>query len=394
MKLRKIYTNLLFKVFCGILLGILLGWLVLKGWFPQWIYRIVLTFKGLFGSFLGFSIPLIIMGLVMPSISKLGKSAGRLLLITVGIAYSFTLFSGFSTYFASEAIFPSLLENQHIKPMEDEQVLTPFFSIQMPPITDVMTALVLSFIMGIGLSLKEKSVLSGVIEEFGEIVSWLIAKAIIPVLPYYIMSIFAEITFGGKVVSVIEVFFKLIVVLFVMHILLLIIQYLIAGVIAKKNPFKSLANMFPAYATALGTQSSAATIPITLQQAIKMGVSPRIAGFVIPLCATIHLSGSTMKITACAMALMLLEGMPFDLELFSGFIMMLGVIMVAAPGVPGGAIMAALGILGSMLGFNEGQQGLMIALYVAMDSFGTACNVTGDGAVALIVNKIEEGKGN
>ena len=394
MKLRKIYTNLLFKVFCGILLGILLGWLVLKGWFPQWIYRIVLTFKGLFGSFLGFSIPLIIMGLVMPSISKLGKSAGRLLLITVGIAYSFTLFSGFSTYFASEAIFPSLLENQHIKPMEDEQVLTPFFSIQMPPITDVMTALVFSFIMGIGLSLKEKSVLSGVIEEFGEIVSWLIAKAIIPVLPYYIMSIFAEITFGGKVVSVIEVFFKLIVVLFVMHILLLIIQYLIAGVIAKKNPFKSLANMFPAYATALGTQSSAATIPITLQQAIKMGVSPRIAGFVIPLCATIHLSGSTMKITACAMALMLLEGMPFDLELFSGFIMMLGIIMVAAPGVPGGAIMAALGILGSMLGFNEGQQGLMIALYVAMDSFGTACNVTGDGAVALIVNKIEEGKGN
>ena len=394
MKLRKIYTNLLFKVFCGILLGILLGWLVLKGWFPQWIYRIVLTFKGLFGSFLGFSIPLIIMGLVMPSISKLGKNAGRLLLITVGIAYSFTLFSGFSTYFASEAIFPSLLENQHIKPMEDEQVLTPFFSIQMPPITDVMTALVLSFIMGIGLSLKEKSVLSGVIEEFGEIVSWLIAKAIIPVLPYYIMSIFAEITFGGKVVSVIEVFFKLIVVLFVMHIILLIIQYLIAGVIAKKNPFKSLANMLPAYATALGTQSSAATIPITLQQAIKMGVSPRIAGFVIPLCATIHLSGSTMKITACAMALMLLEGMPFDLELFSGFIMMLGIIMVAAPGVPGGAIMAALGILGSMLGFNEGQQGLMIALYVAMDSFGTACNVTGDGAVALIVNKIEEGKGN
>ena len=394
MKLRKIYTNLLFKVFCGILLGILLGSLVLKGWFPQWIYRIVLTFKGLFGSFLGFSIPLIIMGLVMPSISKLGKSAGRLLLITVGIAYSFTLFSGFSTYFASEAIFPSLLENQQIKPMEDEQVLTSFFSIQMPPITNVMTALVLSFIMGIGLSLKEKSVLSGVIEEFGEIVSWLIAKAIIPVLPYYIMSIFAEITFGGKVVSVIEVFFKLIVVLFVMHILLLIIQYLIAGGIAKKNPFKSLANMFPAYATALGTQSSAATIPITLQQAIKMGVSPRIAGFVIPLCATIHLSGSTMKITACAMALMLLEGMPFDLELFSGFIMMLGIIMVAAPGVPGGAIMAALGILGSMLGFNEGQQGLMIALYVAMDSFGTACNVTGDGAVALIVNKIEEGKGN
>lgn len=264
----------------------------------------------------------------------------------------------------------------------------PYFTVPMPPVMDVMTALLLSFVIGIGLSIREHSVFVEVIKEFGEVVSWLIAKAIIPVLPYYIMSIFAQITFEGKVVAVMGVFFKLIGILFVMHVVLLLLQFAIAGSITKKNPIKALMTMLPAYATALGTQSSAATIPITMRQAIQLGVSERVAGFVIPLCATIHLSGSTMKITACAIALMLMEGMPFDIELFAGFIPMLGIIMIAAPGVPGGAIMASLGILSSMLGFSEIQQGLMIALYVAMDSFGTACNVTGDGAVALIVQKV------
>ena len=150
--------------------------------------------------------------------------------------------------------------------------------------------------------------------------------------------------------------------------------------------------MLPAYFTALGTSSSAATIPVTLKRAISNGVSEPVAGFVIPLCATIHLSGSTLKITACAVALMMMLGMPFNFGLFLGFIMMLGVTMVAAPGVPGGAIMAALGVLGSILGFDAQQQAMMITLYIAMDSFGTACNVTGDGAIALIIDKIASRK--
>ena len=161
-----------------------------------------------------------------------------------------------------------------------------------------------------------------------------------------------------------------------------------AGLIGKKNPFGLLKNMLPAYATALGTQSSAATIPVTLAQTRKNGVSENIATFVIPLCATIHLSGSTKKIVACSMAIMIMSGMPIDIFNYSGFIMMLGITMIAAPGVPGGAIMAALGLLESMLGFGETTQALMIALYIAMDSFGTACNVTGDGAIAVIVDKI------
>ena len=382
--MEKIFNSLLFKVFCGIALGILLG-----NYAPDWLYRILITFKSLFANFLNFSIPLIMIGLIMPSIGDLEKNAGKLLAITVVIAYGFTLFSGFSTYFVGDTLFSSLLENEQIGTLEDHsRLLPPYFTIDMPPIFDVMTALLLSFIVGIGLSVREAPVLTNVVKEFGDIVKWLITKAIIPVLPYYIMTIFAEITFSGQVASVMVVFFKLIVILFIMHIVLLLLQYIFAGLISGKNPIKSLGAMLPAYATALGTQSSAATIPVTLRQSLKLGISQRIAGFVIPLCATIHLSGSTMKITACALALMMLQGTPYDFSMFAGFIMMLGIIMVAAPGVPGGAIMAALGVLHSMLGFDENQQALMVALYIAMDSFGTACNVTGDGAVALIVDKI------
>ena len=382
--MEKIFNSLLFRVFCGIALGILLG-----NYAPDWLYRILITFKSLFANFLNFSIPLIMIGLIMPSIGDLEKNAGKLLAITVVIPYGFTLFSGFSTYFIGDALFNSLLENEQIGTLEDHsRSLPPYFTIDMPPIFDVMTALLLSFIVGIGLSVREAPVLTNVVKEFGDIVKWLITKAIIPVLPYYIMAIFAEITFSGQVASVMVVFFKLIIILFIMHIVLLLLQYIFAGLISGKNPIKLLGTMLPAYATALGTQSSAATIPVTLRQALKLGISQRIAGFVIPLCATIHLSGSTMKITACALALMMLQGTPYDFSMFAGFIMMLGIIMVAAPGVPGGAIMAALGVLHSMLGFDENQQALMVALYIAMDSFGTACNVTGDGAVALIVDKI------
>ncbi|EKY19951.1 dicarboxylate/amino acid:cation symporter [Capnocytophaga sp. oral taxon 326] len=380
----KIFNNLLVRVICGILLGILLG-----NYAPEWLYRILLTFQSLFSNFLKFAIPLIMMGLIMPSIADLGKNAGKLLLITVGIAYVFTLFSGFSTYLVGEAIFPSLLQGEQLASLAENSVKSaPYFTIEMPPLADVMSALVFSFIIGIGLSFNEESKLTDVIREFGDIIKWLIVKAIIPILPFYILCIFAEITYSGQVVAIMEVFFKLIVILFAMHICLLIIQYLIAGGISGKNPFKALGTMLPAYATALGTQSSAATIPVTLRQSLKLGISQRIAGFVIPLCATIHLSGSTMKITACALALMMLQGVPYDFSLFAGFILMLGVVMIAAPGVPGGAIMATLGVLNTILGFDESLQGLMVALYIAMDSFGTACNVTGDGAVALIVDKI------
>jgi Na+/H+-dicarboxylate symporter len=382
--MKKIFDNLLFRVVIAIFLGILLGSII-----PESIGNIFATFNGLFDQLLKFLIPLIIVGLIIPAIAKLGNTAGKMLLTTVAIAYGSTLFSGFSTYFASMSIFPSLVENQTISTIEDgSRSLTPYFTLQIPPFFDVMGALVFAFLVGIGLSRIQNSKLAEVSYDFENIISFIIQKVIIPLLPLFIFGIFLDMTYSGKVMTILNVFMKIIGVIFALHIILLLLQYLIAGAITKQNPFKLLVTMLPAYFTALGTQSSAATIPVTLAQVKKNGISEEIASFVVPLCATIHLAGSTLKIVACVIALMLMQGIPIELGQMAGFICMLGVTMIAAPGVPGGAIMAALGIITSMLGFDAENQALMISLYIAMDSFGTACNVTGDGAIAIVVDKL------
>ncbi|HZJ73514.1 MAG TPA: dicarboxylate/amino acid:cation symporter [Perlabentimonas sp.] len=384
--MKRLFSNLLFKVFLAIVFGTIFGL-----YLPESVNRIFATFNALFSQFLNFAIPLIIMGLIMPAISDLGRGAGKLLLITTAIAYGSTIFSGFMTYFATSNLFSSLLASHADKTAqiaETAKELSPYFTITIPVVLDVMSALVLAFVIGLGLAYQEKSTLKLVVDDFQKIIMQLIEHVIVPLLPLFILGIFVNMSFTGKVYSILSVFVNIIGVIFALHILLLLLQYTITGILVKKNPLRLLGTMLPAYFTALGTQSSAATIPVTLKQTLKNGTSEKIAGFVIPLCATIHLSGSVMKITACAIAIMILQGMPFTFTLFSGFILMLGIAMVAAPGVPGGAIMAAIGILQSMLGFNEEMIGLMIALYIAMDSFGTACNVTGDGAIALVVNRI------
>ena len=380
-----IKIGLLGKVVLAILLGIGAGFI-----FPDSISRIFITINGLFSNFLGFIVPLIILGLIAPGIADLGKNAGKLLILTSLIAYGFTIFSGFYTYLTGSIVLPKLISVADKIPnvADAGKVLEPYFSLAMPPVLEVMTALIFAFTIGLGIAFIKGDVLKRGFEEFRDIINNVISFAIIPLLPLYIFGIFLSITISGQVGSIIAVFLKIIVFIFILTVILLVFQFVLAGFIAKKNPFKCLKIMLTAYATALGTQSSAATIPVTLKQAIKMGVKEDVADFVIPLCATIHLSGSMLKITACAMAIMILNGMPITPDLFIGFIFMLGITMIAAPGVPGGAIMAALGVLSAMLGFNEEALALMIALYIAMDSFGTACNVTGDGAIALIINKI------
>lgn len=385
--MKKLKLGLLPKIMIAIALGVVCGL-----FFPGWLVRIFLTVNALFGNFLGFIIPLLILGLVAPGIADLGKGAGRLLLITAALAYGFTLFSGFFTYLTCDAVYPWLLtsEDQMTAVAEGAVALQPYFTVEMPPVMGVMSSLILAFTLGLGMSVIDGDRLKLVMEDFKEIINKVIIAVIIPLLPLYIFGIFLNMTQSGQVASVMGVFLKIIVVIFVMTVVLLFLQFFIAGSIGKKNPFRLFRNMLPAYMTALGTQSSAATIPVTLEQTIKNGVRPDLAGFVVPLCATIHLSGSTMKIVACSMAIMLMSGMEIHFAQFAGFIMMLGIAMVAAPGVPGGAIMAALGLLQSMLGFDETAQGLMIALYIAMDSFGTATNVTGDGAIAVIVDRINK----
>ena len=383
--MKKWKMGLLPKIILAILLGVVCGL-----FFPGWLVRLFLTVNSLFGNFLNFIIPLLILGLVAPGIADLGKGAGRLLLITAVLAYGFTLFSGFFTYFTCDLVYPWLLSSaDHITDVQEaSEALQPYFTVEMPAVMGVMSALILAFTLGLGMSVIDGNRLKLVMEDFKDIINKVITAVIIPLLPLYIFGIFLNMTHSGQVSGVMGVFLKIIVVIFVMTVILLFLQFFIAGTIGKKNPFCLFRNMLPAYMTALGTQSSAATIPVTLEQTVKNGVRPDLAGFVIPLCATIHLSGSTMKIVACAMAIMLMSGMEIHFTQFAGFIMMLGIAMVAAPGVPGGAIMAALGLLQSMLGFDETAQALMIALYIAMDSFGTATNVTGDGAIAVIVDRI------
>ena len=387
--MKKMKLGLLPRIIIAIALGIVCGL-----FFPGWIVRIFLTVNSLFGNFLNFIIPLLILGLVAPGIADLGKGAGRLLLITALLAYGFTLFSGFFTYFTCDLSYPWLLNtSDKLSAVADNTVaLQPYFTVEMPAVMGVMSALILAFTLGLGMSVIDGNRLKSVMDDFKDIINQVITAVIIPVLPLYIFGIFLNMTNSGQVAGVMNVFLKIIVVIFVMTVVLLFIQFFIAGMVGKKNPLRLFRNMLPAYMTALGIQSSAATIPVTLEQTIRNGVHPDLAGFVIPLCATIHLSGSTMKIVACSMAIMLMSGMEINFAQFAGFIMMLGIAMVAAPGVPGGAIMAALGLLQSMLGFDETAQGLMIALYIAMDSFGTATNVTGDGAIAVIVDRINSGK--
>ena len=387
--MKKMKLGLLPRIIIAIALGIVCGL-----FFPGWIVRIFLTVNSLFGNFLNFIIPLLILGLVALGIADLGKGAGRLLLITALLAYGFTLFSGFFTYFTCDLSYPWLLNtSDKLSAVADNTVaLQPYFTVEMPAVMGVMSALILAFTLGLGMSVIDGNRLKSVMDDFKDIINQVITAVIIPVLPLYIFGIFLNMTNSGQVAGVMNVFLKIIVVIFVMTVVLLFIQFFIAGMVGKKNPLRLFRNMLPAYMTALGTQSSAATIPVTLEQTIRNGVRPDLAGFVIPLCATIHLSGSTMKIVACSMAIMLMSGMEINFAQFAGFIMMLGIAMVAAPGVPGGAIMAALGLLQSMLGFDETAQGLMIALYIAMDSFGTATNVTGDGAIAVIVDRINSGK--
>lgn len=388
--MKKVKVGLLARVGIAIVSGILCGL-----FFPEWAVRIFLTFNSLFGSFLDFVVPLIILGLVAPGIAELGRGAGKMLAITLLIAYASTLFSGFLAYFSCDAVYPFLLENVSAEASgllagnTRATGVAPFFTLPLPPLFGVMSALVFAFMLGIGLTLiPGQETLKNTLFDFREIVNKTISGVIIPLLPVFIFGIFLKMTYEGQVAQVLGVFLKVILLIFVLTVILLLVQFFIAGAVGRQNPFKLLKTMLTAYVTALGTQSSAATIPVTLQQAVKCGVTPKVAGSVIPLCATVHLAGSMLKITACAMAVMIMLNVPYSLTQFTGFIFLLGITMVAAPGVPGGAIMAAIGVLQSVLGFGTEAIGLMVALYIAMDSFGTACNVTGDGAIAVIVDKI------
>lgn len=384
---KEFKLGLIPKIIIGIVLGVIIG-----KFLPEAIIRLFVTFSSAFGNFLGFIVPLLILGFVTAGIAELGVGAGKLLAITVGLSYGFTLISGLFAYTLGKTFLPKFISAETAKAISEAGAdLKPYFNMPMPAVMGVTTALILAFTLGLGIAAIKSESMKKLALDFQAIITKVIENIIIPLLPLHILGIFANITKSGQVASVFSVFGKVFIMVIIAHITIIVFQFAVGCTVGKKSLFKSLKLQLPGYMTALGTQSSAATIPVNVKCSENMGVSKGVREFVIPLCATTHMSGSTITLTTCAMAVMMLNGMPIEFNGFFGFIAMLGITIVAAPGVPGGAVMASLGILESMLGFNKTMLSLMIALYIAQDSFGTACNVSGDQAVAMIVDTVYEG---
>ena len=390
MNLKSITNSLLFKIIVAIILGI-----SASSFFPEWAGRLFATFTGLFSNFLGFFIPVLIFALVAPAIAGLGRGAGKWLGITAGIAYGSTIISGLIAYGLSIALYPTLLAGQSINTNVsdiEEGALAPYFTVEMPAPFEVMSALLLSFCVGVAMTSVKSDNLYAITKEFENVVVKVIWGFVIPLLPIYLFGMFLSLGMNGNLGDVLVAFAKVLILAVVMTIVYLVFQYILAGIISGKNPFTALKNMAPAYFTALGTSSSAATIPVTLESSLKNGISKPVAGFVIPLCATIHLSGSMMKLTLYAFAIVTMTDMDVSFGKAMSFIFLLGIMMIAAPGVPGGAVMVAVGLLQANMGFDESLVALMIAAYIAIDSVGTAANVTGDGAIAMIVDRFAREK--
>ena len=389
---KKKKIGLVPKLIMGIIVGIIIG-----TYCPAPVIQVLVTISGLFSSFLSFVIPFIIIGFVTAGIADLATGAGKLLGITTGIAYGSTLVAGTIAFIVASTLFPNFINAEVASKIGDPSAgqLSAIFSIPLEPMVDVTAAIVFAFMMGLGISsLRNKGkgdVLYKFFNDFQDIVTATLGTIIIPLLPLYIAGTFANIAYAGQVWSILGVFWKVFVTVIPLHFIYLICQFSFAGAIGKKNPFTMLKNQVPGYLTAIGTQSSAATIPVNVECAEKNGVSKQIREFVVPLCATIHLSGSMISITCFTTAVLMMNNMPHGFNVLFPYIAMLGVAMVAAPGAPGGAIMSALPFL-PMVGIPSegGLASLMIALYLTQDSFGTACNVSGDNAIAVIVDRIND----
>lgn len=389
-KLKKARMGLVPKLILAIILGVLVGQLT---FIPEVIFQIFITASSLFSSLLSFIIPLMIIGYVIKGISDLTQGAGKLLGINLLLAYSSTLIGGFIAYFVSSNLFPLFIDASITENVQEETAaLEPLFTIPLEPLLDVTSAIVFAFLFGVFISwLRSEGrgeVMYGFFTEFSAIITKILNTLIIPLLPFYIFGNFINLSYTGTVFSILSVFWRVFIVVLAMQLILVSLVFIIAGIYARKSPLTMLKNQIPGYLTALGTQSSAATIPVNLECAKKNGVSEEIRDFVIPLSATIHLLGSIVTVTSCVTAVLLMFDMPHSFGLMSGFIATLGIAMVAAPGAPGGAIMSALPFM-PIVGIDPtGTLGnLLITLYITQDSFGTAANVSGDNALAVIIDK-------
>ena len=381
MKIPK--PSLLTKLFLAIALGVLLG-----SFAPGWAIRSTNCFRDLFGQFIRFFVPFIIVGLVTPAIADTGKSAGRLLLLTMGLAYASTLFAGFFAYGVSTAVFPKVMTSGALESAAAAKDFPAFFTLKIPPPLDVTTALVTSFLLGLGLVAVRAETLTKAAGELRDVVTVAIAKAFVPFLPLYVLTVMADLAASGRLAAFGGGSVKIMGLALATTTAVLLMQYLVAGFVARRNPLKALWTMLPAYLTGWGCCSSAATIPYTLRQTKLNGVSDETADLVIPLCANVHLSGSMANMVVYAAGVLVLVGADLPFGAFVEYILMISVIAVASPGVPGGVVLASASVAETALGFTPERYAIMIALYMALDGMGTAVNLTGDGAIALVVDKL------
>lgn len=386
--------GLLPQLILGILMGMLLGSIgtvfhIEKNILFVGMVRLFTTFSSLFSTFLSFIIPLLILSFVTIGLADLGKKANKLFGITLVIAYCSTITAGFSAFLAGKAILPGMIKEIAAKTL-NEKTFDVLFTITADPVCSVMTALILAFILGLGIANTETRSLYNCIKEIQEIIKLVLGKIIIPLIPIHIAGLFCKIAAEGSLFPTIKMFIRLYIMILVFQWFYIALQFGVASLVCHKNQFPKIKNTIPAYFTALGTQSSASTIPVSLESAEKNEVTKEISEFVIPLGATIHLAGDTICLVIGSMGILLANGIAPSLSIYLPFIFMLGVTMIAAPGVPGGGVMSALGLITSLLGFSDSMQQLIISLHLSQDSFGTACNISGDQSIALMIDWIDQ----
>ena len=353
---------------------------------PACVIRALNSFGSTFAQFIKFIVPFIIVGLVTPAIAEAGRSAGRMLLATIAIAYASTILSGVFAFSVADAVLPRVISGSLVA-SEAAKNFPAFFTLKIPPVTGVVTAMAVAFVFGLAMATAECPALTRAFGEVKRVISLAIAKAVVPLLPFYILTVVADLTARGSLAQVCGPSVKIIMTAVVTTWLVLAVQYSLAGIVARRNPLKALWTMLPAYFTGLGCCSSAATIPVTLRQVKANGVSEETANLVVPLCANIHLAGSIAKIVVFSAGFLLLSGGTIGAGAFAEYILLLSVLAVAAPGVPGGMVLAAAPIAESALGLAPEHYAILMAAYLSIDGVGTACNLTGDGAIALVVDK-------
>ena len=381
--MRKIRIGLLPRLFIALALGAAIGFFA-----PEWLLRSMNCFRDSFGQFIKFFVPFIIIGLVTPAIADTGRSAGRTLLLTMGIAYASTLFAGYFAYAVSRGVFPLIMSGGLNKAAA--HTFPAYFSIKIPPFLDVTTALAVAFLVGLGIVSSKAEILERAAQELRTIVSRALGTVFVPLLPFYVLATMADLTASGRLAQVGGGCLKIMGVALATTTVILIVQFTVAGVVARRNPFTALWTMLPAYLTGWGCCSSAATIPYTLAQTRKNDVSEETADLVIPLCSNVHLAGSMANMVVYAAGLAVLAGESLPFGAFTEYILMVSVTAVASPGVPGGVVLACAAVAETALGFSPERYAIMIAIYMALDGMGTACNLTGDGAIAIVVDRFHK----